>query len=75
MNWLYTVQILNILSYLAMVPFLIFFLSACILALSRVEPLLSLAAEFAASFILRYIHSLFVHAYYPYPYLLRFPPK
>jgi hypothetical protein len=62
-----------------MVPFSyidsIFFFYACILALSRVEPLLSLAAEFAASFILRYIHSLFVHAYYPYPTFIEIPPE
>lgn len=55
---------------------MVFFLSACILALSRVEPLLSLAAEFAAFFLLRYIHSLFVHAYYyPYPIFIEIPPE
>lgn len=47
----------------------IFTFPLCILALSRVEPLLSLAAEFAIFILPRYIHSLFVHAS-PHPILI-----
>jgi len=49
--------------------FHVFTFPPCILALSRVEPLLSLAAEFAIFILPRYIHSLFVHAL-PHPILI-----